>query len=167
MYEVGSFLFYGTTGVCRVEEICLSPFDKGDTRKYYVLKPLSRVGDSTIYTPVDEAETRIRPLISDTDAAEILKTGATLGPLSVPTDKQRRDTYRVALQSRDPREYARLLNTVRVRRAEAQSSKRHLPDMDVDFEARAANGLYTELAVVLGKTHDEIAGDFYHDAVEA
>ncbi len=167
MYEVGAFIFYGTTGVCRVDEICHSPFNKEDTREFYVLTPLSRVGNATIYTPVDGSAARIRPLISNDTAREILETGAALGALTVPTDKQRKDTYRAALQSADPREYARLLNTVRIRRSEAQILKRHLPDMDVDFEARAASGLYTELAVVLGRTSEEIASDFYREAVNA
>ena len=39
MFSVGDYMIYGINGVCLVEDICASPFDKKDTRSFYMLKP--------------------------------------------------------------------------------------------------------------------------------
>lgn len=165
MFSKDEFVFYGTAGVCRVEDICHSPFDKADTRLFYVLKPVSCVGNETIYTPV-EGMSRMRPLMSKERAEELLFGGNQLGPLEIPTDKQRRDTYKTALLSGEPQEYARLLNTVQRRRADALLQKRHLPDMDVDYESRAEKCLFSELSIVLGKTASEVSDAFFGKIAE-
>ena len=165
MFSKNDYVFYGTAGVCRVEEICQSPFDKTDTRLFYVLKPVSCIGNETIYTPV-EGLSRMRPLMSREKAEALLLGGNGLGPLSIPTDKQRKESYKTALLSGEPSEYARLLNTVQMRRADALLQKRHLPDMDVDYESRAGKCLFSELSIVLGKTASEVSDTYFGKAAE-
>ncbi len=160
MYSVGDLIFYGAQGVCRVEEIGRSPFDKEDMRPFYVLKPLSDIGNATVYTPVETTEMKSRALMTKTQAEEIIGDPSSFGVLEVPSDKQRRETYRNAIRTGDPAVYVRLLNTVSLRRQEARLLKKHLPDMDTDFETTAGRALFFELATVLSRSYDEVAASF-------
>ena len=50
MFQPGELLVYGTTGVCRVEEITAPDFTRADRgRQYYLLRPLYQ--DGVIYAP--------------------------------------------------------------------------------------------------------------------
>ena len=63
MFQPGELVVYGTTGVCRVEEITTPDMRGADRNKaYYLLKPLQQ--DGVIYTPVDNEKVSIRPVIS-------------------------------------------------------------------------------------------------------
>ena len=61
MFSVGELMIYGTNGVCRVDEICNSPFDSSDTRLFYKLTPTPDRSNLVIYTPVDNDKVIMRP----------------------------------------------------------------------------------------------------------
>ena len=70
MYKNGELIFYGSTGVCRVEGTEKRP-EKGGGREYYVLKPTCQ--DGTIYIPVD-TQVYMRPVISREEAERLIDT---------------------------------------------------------------------------------------------
>ena len=157
MYAVGDCVFYGTKGVCRVTEIGPSPFDKTDQRLFYVLKPvLTSSGDATIYTPVDGTAAKMRSLITRERAAALLNAPREIGCLIIRMEKQRRDMYQEAMLSSDPVELMKILNTVRLRRATAAESHKHLPNLDMEYEGRAKRCLLSEFSVVLGIAPAEV-----------
>ncbi|MFQ9127834.1 MAG: CarD family transcriptional regulator [Butyricicoccaceae bacterium] len=41
MYQAGDYIVYGTSGVCRVDEIKPSPFEDEADRQYYTLTPVT------------------------------------------------------------------------------------------------------------------------------
>ena len=41
MFEIGEHIVYGINGICRVESIGPSPYDKNDTRTFYLLIPVN------------------------------------------------------------------------------------------------------------------------------
>ncbi len=156
MFSVGDYMVYGISGVCRVEDICASPFDKKDTRTFYMLRPLGATAGSVIYTPTDNVQVAMRPLMSVEQAEQLIGLLPSILPLEIPTEKMRRDIYRQTMQSCDPVQYARLIKTVRHRRAEMLAQHKRLSETDSDFERNAKLSLYHELAVVLDKPYAEI-----------
>ena len=68
MYQAGDYIVYGTSGVCRVDEIKPSPFEGEEGRQYYTLTPVT--GTETIYIPVD-SPVFTRPVISKEKAASL------------------------------------------------------------------------------------------------
>lgn len=48
MFAVGEYIVYGTNGICRVEGIGPAPYDKSDTRVFYLLVPVNNPLSSTI-----------------------------------------------------------------------------------------------------------------------
>ena len=156
MFKTDDFVVYGINGVCKIIDVCPSPFDKKDTRLFYVMQPLFGVGNSTIYTPIDNELQKIRPLISKKDAKALIDTPPVIDTVHVEIEKKRRDAYHAVMQEGSPLSYLKILKSVRLRRIETSESKKHLPDVDVEYEARAKKCLYGELAVVLDREYKEI-----------
>ena len=149
MFSIGDYMVYGINGVCRVQDICASPFDKKDTRTFYLLKHLGTGEGSVIYTPVDNVQVLMRPLMTKEQAAALIERMPGLEPLEVPMEKMRRDLYRQAMQSCDPEQYVRLIKTVYRRRMDMMQQHKRLSETDSDFERNAKLSLYHELSVVL------------------
>ena len=156
MFSVGDYMIYGINGVCQVQDICASPFDKKDKRTFYMLRPLGAVAGSVIYTPTDNVQVSMRPLMTRAQAEELIARLPDLLPLEVPAEKMRRDIYRQTMHSCDPAEYVRLIKTVRKRRADMLAAHKRLSETDSDFERNAKLSLYHELALVLDKPYAEI-----------
>ena len=71
MYQVGELVLYGSTGVCRIEEIREQDFPStGEKRLYYSLRPLYE--DCMISAPVDSDKVFIRPIISKEEAERLI-----------------------------------------------------------------------------------------------
>ena len=156
MFSIGDYMIYGVNGVCLIEDICASPFDKKDTRTFYMLRPLGATAGSVIYTPTDNAQVPMRPLMSREDAEQLIDQIPLVPLLEVPVEKLRREVYRQAMQSCNPVEYVRLIKTVHVRRAEMIRQHKRLSETDSDFERNAKLSLYHELAVVLDIRYTEV-----------
>lgn len=156
MFSVGDYMIYGINGVCLVQDICASPFDKKDTRTFYMLKPLGATEGSVIYTPTDNVQVAMRPLMTMEQARELIDFLPRITPLEIPAEKMRRDIYRQTMQSCDPVQYVRLIKTVRCRRMDMLAQHKRLSETDSDFERNAKLSLYHELAVVLDKPFAEI-----------
>ena len=158
MFELEEYIVYGANGVCRVTEICPSPFDASDTRMFYVLKPAGDRGNSVIYTPVDNESVLMRPLLSREAVEGLVARVSSLPVLDVPVERQRKDVYKSTMASVDPELYFRLLKTVYERREAAKEKRKRLPEMDNEYEFLAKKSLYTELSLVLGIPEVEVEG---------
>ena len=154
-FAVGEYLVYGVSGVCEVTAICASPYDKSDPRQYYALRPYHERSGSLIYTPAEGEMRPMRALLSGEEAEALLREAAALSPLEVPFEKMRRDTYRRALGTLDPKDLLRILKTVEKRRCAVAGTRKRLPDVDLDFEARAKKNLLPELSLSLSVSYEE------------
>ena len=156
MFSIGDYMVYGINGVCLVQDICASPFDKKDTRTFYLLKPLGASSGSVIYTPTDNEQVPMRPLMTRAQAEDLIGRMSKLEPLEIPMEKMRRDLYRQAMHSCDPEQYVRLIKTVYRRRLDMMQQHKRLSETDSDFERNAKLSLYHELSVVLDVKFAEI-----------
>ena len=156
MFQIGDLLFYGTNGVCRVSEICSSPFDSTDTRSFYKLTPISEHSTLVIYTPIDNDRVVMRPLISKEEAEALIARLGEIEKVAVAVEKYRKDAYREAIREGAPEGFVKILKTVRARREVFRKTRRRVPDLDNDFEFTAKNCLYGELCTVLGIPREEI-----------
>ena len=156
MYNIGDLLFYGTNGVCRVSEICASPFDSNDTRSFYKLTPIAENTTLIIYTPVDNTQVVMRALISKEEAQALLARIGSIEKVAVAVEKHRKDAYRETIREGNPEGYVKIIKTVRARREMFKRTRRRVPDMDNDFEHTSKTCLYGELSTVLGISREEI-----------
>ncbi len=157
MFNKGDCIVYGTNGVCRVTEVCDSPFGNNDSRSYYALNPLNDKG-SVIYTPVEGGRIPFRPLYSKEEIEKLLDRMDDIPGIVVKNEKQRRDSYRVAMSSASPEAYISIIKTVAKRRENAFENHRQLAVTDAEYERQAKNCLYSEFALVLGLPLSEVEG---------
>ena len=157
MFDIGDLLFYGTNGVCRVSEICASPFDTNDTRQFYKLTPVAENTSLVIYTPVDNTQVIMRPLISKIEAEALVARIPDIEKVTVSVEKHRKEAYRDTIREGNPEGYVKIIKTVRARREYFKRTRRRVPDLDNDFEHTARTCLYGELSTVLGISRDEVS----------
>ncbi|MBQ3064476.1 MAG: CarD family transcriptional regulator [Clostridia bacterium] len=150
MFEVGEYIVYGTNGICRVEEICKSPYDKTDPRDYYLLVPVNNPMSSTIYTPVNNERVPMRRLMTAEEIDALIADMPQIGLLTVPVEKQRRDLYRAVISTLSPAGYVQIIKTVHRRREELTAAHKHFPVTDLEYGRLAKHLLYSECAHVLG-----------------
>ena len=152
MFQVGDHIVYGINGICRVAEIGPSPYDKADTRLFYLLIPVNNPMSSTIYTPVDNQRVPMRPLMTKEEIEALIAAIPSLLPLTVPVEKQRREIYRTVIGELRPEGYVQVIKTVRRRRLDLAAAHKHVPMTDLEYGRLARNLLAGECAHVLGLT---------------
>ena len=157
MFEINDVVVYGQNGVCHVVDVCPSPFDKKDTREFYVLRPALNTDHSTIYVPVEATEGKIRPLMTAEEARDVLSRIEEIAPLVVEAEKMRRDLYRQTVVEARPEGYVAVLKAVARRRADAIRAKRQLAGADAEYEQKAKSFLALELSYALGGDPKEYA----------
>ncbi len=158
MFKIGEFIVYGTSGICRVEEICSSPYDKKDTRAYYLLIPTHNPMGSTIYTPVDNDRVPMRRLMTREEIDALICAMPAIELVQVPAEKQRREIYRATIGALRPEGYVSVMKTVQRRREELTAARKHFPVSDMEYGRLARHLLYSECAHVLGLTEDGVEG---------
>ena len=158
MFEIGEHIVYGTSGICRVEEICASPYDKNDTRSFYLLIPVHNPMGSTIYTPVDNDRVPMRRLMTQDEIDALIGSMPNIEPVQVPVEKQRREIYRNTVFALRPEGYVSVMKTVDRRREELTAARKHFPVSDMEYGRIAKHLLYSECAHVLGMNEDCVEG---------
>ena len=120
MFQPGELLVYGTTGVCRVEEITAPDFTRADRgRQYYLLRPLYQ--DGVIYAPVDSGKVPIRPVISREEAEALIDLIPSVRAevCHAPTMQALAQHYQSAVRSHNCRELLELTMSIYRKRRKA------------------------------------------------
>ena len=167
MFQVGDYIVYGINGICRVEDVCASPYDKTDPRTYYLLVPVNNPMSSTIYTPVCNERVPMRRLMTPDEIDALIAAMPDIDLLTVPVEKQRREIYRTAIGTLEPEGYVQVIKTVRRRRAELTAARKHFPVTDLEYGRLAQHLLSSECAHVLGITEaeaDAYLGEYFEKA---
>ena len=164
MFAVGDYMMYGKSGVCKVTDICRSPFDEKDVRTYYVLRPVFGA-PAIIYTPVDNDKVAFRPLMNLSDARDLIKRIPSIEALTVENEKMRREVYKGAVSELYPEGFVSVIKTVYDRRRTLASARRHITEADSEYESFAKRALYCELSIVLGIPFDNVE-NYIHDEID-
>ena len=131
MFQPGDMVVYGTTGVCRVEEITQPNMSGVDRSKpYYLLKPLFQ--DGVIYTPVENGKVSIRPVISAKEAEALIDLipGMQAEACRAPTLQALAQHYQAVVRSHDCRDLIELMMSIYAKRCQAEAQNRRLGMVD-------------------------------------
>jgi len=156
MFQVGEHIVYGINGICRVESIGPSPYDKSDTRTFYLLVPVNNPMSSTILTPVNNEHVPMRRLMTRDEIDALISEMPRIELLSVPIEKQRREIYRSVIGELKPEGYVQVIKTVHRRREELSAARKHFPVTDLEYGRLAKHLLYSECAHVLGLSEEKM-----------
>lgn len=158
MFQPGDLVVYGSTGVCRVEEVTTPNLSGEEKDKlYYRLAPLQQSG--VIYTPVENrGKIPIRAVLSREEVNALIDEIPSL-PQEVfraPTLQAVSQHYQEAMRTHDCHQLMALVHSVHIKEREAEAQKRHLGMVDERFLKQAQRLLYGEFAVALEMEEENV-----------
>lgn len=160
MYSIGSLIFYGSTGVCRVDSIGDPPFrsSKDEKKPYYTLTPLR--GHGTIYVPVD-SKVFMRPILSRQAAEQLIDRIPEISQAQCEGSDHRMlaQQYRTFLDTHCCEDLIQLIKAVYTKSQALTQAGRKPGKVDQDFQKRAEALLHDEFAAALDIPFEQV-GDY-------
>lgn len=161
MFEIGQFIIYGSTGVCKVVDI--GPLDMEGIPKdrlYYTLEPCYSKG-SKILTPTDNKKTIMRSVMTRDEADKLINSFDAYETIQVKDERKREESYKDTISTCDCVQLIRLIKTIEKRRQERIADGRKIPVSDERYFKMAEDNLLNELAIVFQKDREEIRESIY------
>lgn len=157
MFQKGEYIVYGSSGVCRVEEIGYMEMAGAMKGKlYYTLHPVYG-GGSTIFTPTDNDKIVMREVISKEEANCLLEEIEDMDVIPMEDEKRREEIYRGILRECDCGTCLRLLKTLYQRQYRRIESGKKVAALDERYLKMAEESLFGELSVVLEREKEQVA----------
>ena len=156
MFQTGDYIIYGSRGVCRVESAGALDMSGADKNKlYYTLRPCYMEG-STIYAPVEQGNTVMRPIMTKAEVMELIREIPEIEELWIKDERSREFAYKTALKGCDNRELVRIIKTIYNRGRSRMAEGKKITVADNKYFRMAEENLYGELAVSLGMSREDV-----------
>ncbi|HAH18950.1 CarD family transcriptional regulator [uncultured Eubacterium sp.] len=148
MFEIGDYIIYGNSGVCKVEAVGkLDIPGIPNNVDYYTLSPVYM--SSKIYTPIDNDKVVIRPIITNIEAEELIDEIKDIEPYNERSDKVCEEKYKESLNSCDLKKIVRTIKTLYNVKLDRKAHGKKITNSDDKYFKMASEKLYSELAVAL------------------
>lgn len=156
MFQQGEYVIYGNNGICLIQDITtLNIPGVNKDRQYYLLKPVYASG-STVYTPVDTAETSLRHALSKDEADSLIRSIPDIPPIPLTDEKTLEKTYKEYMRSNSCKAWVQLIKTIYLRKERRIMKGYKVTALDNRYFNLAETSLYGELSIALGKPRDEV-----------
>ena len=156
MFEIGDYVVNATNGICRINEIVeLDMSGDKKLKSYFLLRPIDEENDR-VYIPVDNADKRIRKVITAQEAQAVIDRIPEIAELEVRTEKERETRYKEAVRSCEPDMVVSLLKCLHRRSEERSKAGKKTTAVDERYLKMAEHNLHAELSFVLDKDKQEI-----------
>lgn len=156
MFEIGDYIIYGNTGVCKVGEVTkMAVPGTKDDKLYYTLEPVYDKG-CRLFTPVDNQKVKMRPIISKEEADELIRHIKEIDTLCVLDEKNREQIYKDTIRTCSCVEWVRMIKTLYIRKETRLAAGKKVTSSDAKYLHLAEESLYGELSVVMGIPKNEI-----------
>lgn len=131
---------------------------------YYILHPVN-APDGTIYIPVDNAETRLKRVLTKDEVLKLIEQMPYIPPLNAPNEKILEATYKNCMRSFDRVEWIKLIKCVYLRTQKRKEQGKKSTAVDERYMQLATEALYSELSLVLDIPKNKME-DFIHQNIE-
>ena len=111
---------------------------------------------STLYVPVDRAESCLRKVITEEEAWDISHEIPQIPEAWIDNEKLREQTYKEAIQSCDPKALISIIKCMYLRKQKRTAKGKKNTIVDERYFKLAENNLYEELAFALGKDKESM-----------
>ncbi|MDE7403698.1 MAG: CarD family transcriptional regulator [Lachnospiraceae bacterium] len=156
MFQKGEYVIYGNNGICLIQDITTLNIPGVDKdRQYYLLKPVYASG-STVYTPVDTAETSLRHALSKDEADSLIRSIPDIPLIPLTDEKTLEKTYKEYMRSNSCKAWVQLIKTIYLRKERRIMKGYKVTALDNRYFNLAETSLYGELSIALGKPRDEV-----------
>ena len=157
MYEIGELIIYGTTGVCKVEEIGpLNMTGINNGKIYYTLKPIYQ--DGKIFTPID-TNVFMRPIISYEEVHNLINLIPSINETLTGNKNLREieEYYKTFLETHNCLDIITLVKLLDEKKENSLADKKKPSQVDEKFRSIAENLINEEFSIVLGIKREEVA----------
>ena len=147
MYQIDDYVMHRSNGLCRVIGTGYPEFggEKGENL-CYILE--SQRNKGKMYTPVESGESILRPVMSYTQAEELIGHLQGIELIAEENDKLREAAFRKALHEEGYIGWARIIKTAYEKRVARMKAGKKYTIVDRKYEKQAQDYLYDELAFV-------------------
>ncbi len=147
LFKKGAFIFYGTVGVCRVNDISSMDFS-GSDRLYYSLTP-SFENDTTIYIPVDSDKVLMREIMTKQEAERFVLSWPDITCEPHANYKEQAKAHQQILKSGNCLELGAMIKEITRQSISGKRSGKSMSGNQRDVIKIAQKLLYGELSVAL------------------
>ena len=156
MFNKGEMVVYGSSGVCRVDDITKKVFG-GEEKPYYVLRPV--YNDCVIYAPVG-ANVFMRSIITRDQAEKLIEMIPDISAEAYQNTsiQQLAEHYESALRTHKCSDLIELIMSIYEKKKNAEEKGRKMGVIDERFMKQAEELLYGEFAVALGLKKGDVRG---------
>lgn len=160
MYKIKDYVSYGMQGVCQVCDIIERVTDDLPI-SYYVLSPVYG-NPISVYVPINNEllTSRIHPLLTPAEIRALADAVPTLPSVWIQDDNRRKAAFKEILLSGERERISSLIKTLYLHRAAQKERGKKLHLTDERYLREAEKILFCEVALVLGKTPEEVAQEF-------
>jgi RNA polymerase-interacting CarD/CdnL/TRCF family regulator len=153
VYEIGEKVMHPVEGACYVKGITTMRQGK-EEREYYKMVPLLNE-KTVIYVPVkNHSANRIRKIMSLSEIDEITNEIDNVDISWISDNRKRQEAFLTVIKSCDTVKIAKIIVMMLQREQE-----KPLQSMDKDILCKAQKLAYSEIAIVKGKTFEEVKED--------
>lgn len=157
MYQKGDLIVYGSSGVCRVEDIGALKGAGGvrEKRDYYTLSPV--FGSGVIYIPADTG-IFMRPVLTKEQVDELIDRIPALEEKECDLSNLRQLTehYHAAFESHQCEDLLRLIKALYQRGQNTLKQGRRIGLTEMKYRKHAEELVHGEFAVALGIPYEEV-----------
>ena len=155
--QADEFVVYKSAGVCRVLGEELQRPDGVTEVLYYKLKPEADP-NSTYYIPVNMAEEKLRPLLTQAQVLELIDNMPLSGDEEEWLDnrRERKEMYSRIIGGDDQKALVHLIASLYFRKQSSEASGRRFSSMDESAMKNAEQLMLQEFGFVLGITPEEV-----------
>ncbi len=155
MFKIGSVVFYGAQGICKIDCIETKQIGK-QTADYYVLKPVFNE-NTAVFVPVDNEvlTAKMQDVLTKSQLQQLLERVENIDVVKTSDENQKRELYKSILSSGDREKLIALIKTIRTERDIRRNSNKKLNMNDEQTLYKAEALLYNEMAFVYGVEPNE------------
>ena len=156
MFQKDEYVFYESEGICLVSDILTSPLPGMPAdRQYYLLRPLKNKS-GVVYVPVDSDKVYLRRILNRDEAEALVNEIPSVEEISAEDSKKLRTAYADLLKTHLPKDWVRIIKTVRSRLTDAIPRGLRISDTERNAAESARRFLHTELALALQLDESEV-----------
>lgn len=154
MFEVGDLIIYSGQGICHIDDVCKKTI-LGESKDYYILHPVASPS-LKISTPIDNKKVLMMGLISKDEACEVIEDFKKPGIEWIEIASNRLGQYSKIVKKGNRKEILKVANTLIRKKYEIELKGRKMYEQDNNLLNNIKNILFSELAIALNTTIEDI-----------
>jgi CarD family transcriptional regulator len=155
IYNIGDYVVYGISGVCRFESIEKRNFEGVGEKEYCKLIPVETKG-SAYYIPTDTLEAKVRRPMTKDEVNAFIDDIPNINTDFEDDTNMRKADCRAVIQSGDFRRMIGMTRALYLFRERQKDKGKKMPMADEKNMHTAENIIYSEFAFVLGIHFEQV-----------